>query len=80
MIDVSNSIEASTTMVRFVTAVKAKMETEGITQIELANRLGSQRQYVSSMLKLKAGNLSFKTADEIATALGTTTAELISGN
>ena len=76
----SNSIEASTTMVRFVTAVKAKMETEGITQVELAKRIGTQSPNISAMLKLRTGNLSFKTADEIATALGTTTAELISGN
>ncbi len=75
----SNSIEASTTMVRFVDAVKARMQRDGITQVDLANRLGVKSPTINAVLKLKAGNLSFRTADEIATALGTTTADLISG-
>jgi transcriptional regulator with XRE-family HTH domain len=75
--DVANYLAPDDTMEAFVEAVKAKMKRDGITQVELANRLGVHKSAITQKLQGKGGNCSFRTADEIARALGTTTIELL---
>jgi transcriptional regulator with XRE-family HTH domain len=77
MSDVATYLEPADTMEAFLDAVKAKMKREGITKVELAKRLGIHETAIGKRLNGKAGNCTFQTADEIATALGTTTIELL---
>ncbi len=73
----STYLAPSDTMEAFLFAVKAKMKRDGITQVELANRLGIHKTAVGTKLNGRGGNCTFQTADEIAHALGTTTLELL---
>jgi transcriptional regulator with XRE-family HTH domain len=75
--EVANYLEAAATMEVFVDAIRARMIVEGVTQDELARRLGVHKTAVSRTLNKKGGNCSFQTADEFAAALGTTTIELL---
>lgn len=77
MSDMAISLQPTQTMDVFIDAVKARMDEKGITQIELAKRLGVSKATVNQRLLKNAGNCSFKTADEMAAALGTTTIELL---
>jgi transcriptional regulator with XRE-family HTH domain len=78
--DVANYLAPADTMEAFVEAVKAKMIRDGVTQVELAKRLGIRQPTLSGKLSLARGNMSFATADEIAKALGTTTLELLTSH
>ncbi len=73
----SNYLAASDTMTVFVDAVKKKMASEGITQAALAERIGVSRPVVARFLTKRGGNCSFQTADKIASALDTTTLDLL---
>lgn len=75
--EMSTYLAPSDTMEAFVVAVKATMKRDGITQVELAKRLGIHKTAVGQKLNGRGGNCTFETADEIAHALGTTTRELL---
>lgn len=77
MTDMATYLAPANTMEAFIFAVKAKMKRDGISQVELANRLGVHKTAVSQKLGLRGGNCTFETADQISHALGTTTIELL---
>jgi len=50
-------------------AIRERMETEGVTQADLARRLGVSRSHVSQLLKEGSSNLTLKTLARLAAAL-----------
>lgn len=67
---VSESLAPSQSMKEFIDAVRFRMETEGITIVELSRRTGLSRPGLNNLLNGKAGSCTLATADAIATSLG----------
>ena len=53
-----------------VAAIREDMATKGITQAQLANKLGVTRAYVSRLLNEDGCNLTLRTLAKLAAALG----------
>jgi transcriptional regulator with XRE-family HTH domain len=77
MIDVTTYAPPSDSMAIFCDAVKARLRLLRISQNELARRANIPSGNMSNLLNGKAGNCSLETCDKIASALNTTTAELL---
>lgn len=68
----------SPTMKIFASAVKHELETQSMTKSELARKAGIELSRLRKILNLRGGNCAFSTADQIASALGTTVPTLLS--
>lgn len=67
----------SDSMQVFIVAVKAKLDELNISQNELARRSSMQSTHVSKLLRGQLGNCTLSKCDAIASALGTTTIDLL---
>lgn len=79
MVDMTTYAPPSDSMAVFCDAVRRRLRLLRISQGELARRLGIGPQNLSALLSGKTGNCTLKRCDEIASALDTTTLDLLSG-
>lgn len=66
-------------MIVFCEAVRRRILLLGMSQNELAGKMGVASGHLSNLLNGKSGNCSLSTCDKIAAGLGTTTADLLNG-
>jgi len=71
------SLAPSDTMKVFSESVRRQMEIQGVSIAELARRTSMSRPGLTNLLNGRSGSCTFATADAIAVALNTTTAELL---